>query len=316
MYVEQEIIEKVTKYVQVPQEQVVRVTKIEYRDTPQIIENLVEVPEITYQDRIIWVDSNTCHDKTVEVPGVKQIEEYVAVPVVKKVEKRIAVPKVEYVDKVIEVPVIKVVQIFVDVVTEEQTIKYVDVEIEDVQEEIVEVVTVKRVEKPEIVYVDKEIIVPKIVKVEKLVTIDREVHHAVHEETREDVDLGTETTEDVVVDTVLMKGGTLKPEIMQAVHEWDRTKMPAQYQSFTLPQLTADGRINEAKFVPPIATPAPAPAPAPASVMQAYNHPSPVQVGHYASAHPQVQQHPHYLNGRPENLYGGRFVGGKNSVYF
>jgi len=331
-YVEQEVVSKVAKYVQVPQEQVVRITKIEFRDHVQIVENLIEVPEITYQDRIKWVDTNVSTDKTVEVPVVKTITEYKEVPVVRKVEKRIEVPKIQYVENVIEIPTVRIVKKYVDVVNEVEKVVYKDVEVEEIQEEIVEVVTVKRIEKPEVVYVDKEVIVPKIIKVEKIVIVEREVHHAVHEETSVDKrGDDSEVLPDEVVEYTVMMKEALTPEIMEADHEWDRSKVPAEYKDYALPPLTADGHIDQdyvlstgATYVPPKAAPIPvvlAPVPVPMPMPMPMQAPMP---GYRPPPHMHDLRHMNgrqskacaWYDGRPSNSYGGRFVDGKNSIYF
>merc|ERR1712086_182052 len=94
-YVDVERVERIVKYVEVPKQEIVRVPKVMYLDNTQVIENIVEVPQITYIDRVV--------EKHVEVPVVKEIVEYVEVPVIQKVEKIIEVPKIEKVGKIVEI---------------------------------------------------------------------------------------------------------------------------------------------------------------------------------------------------------------------
>merc|ERR1711935_473314 len=61
-YVDVERVERIVKYVEVPKQEIVRVPKVMYLDNTQVIENIVEVPQITYIDRVVekivdvWVD--------------------------------------------------------------------------------------------------------------------------------------------------------------------------------------------------------------------------------------------------------------------
>merc|ERR1711865_1057528 len=149
----------------------------------QVIENIVEVADIVYEDRTVEKMVDVWMDKYVDVPVVKYLEEYVEVPVIKKVKKVVKVPVIEYVDKVVEVPEIKTVTTYVDDVTVEEKIKYVDMHV--------------------------EIIVPKIKKVGVLMEINCEVHHDVHEEATSDIIVEIERKEDIVNDRIHVTGGDL-----------------------------------------------------------------------------------------------------------
>merc|ERR1711935_886373 len=204
-YVDVERVERIVKYVEVPKQEIVRVPKVMYLDNTQVIENIVEVPQITYIDRVV--------EKHVDVPVVKEIVEYVEVPVIQKVEKIIEVPKIEY------------VEIHVDVV----------------EEEVVQIPNIRTVERPEIVYVDTTMTVPKIKKVGKIVEIEREIHHDVFEETTSEINLGSEVKEDVIHDRIHVRAGETKPEIGECLHVWDRSKLPPEYQNYELPEMSFDG---------------------------------------------------------------------------
>merc|ERR1740117_427378 len=227
-FVEVETEQKVTKFVEVPEHHVIFVPKIVYCDNTQVIENIVEVADIVYEDRTVEKMVDVWMDKYVDVPVVKYLEEYVEVPVIKKVKKVVKVPVIEYVDKVVEVPEIKTVT------------KYVDMHVDVIEEEIVYVPTIRRIEKPELEIVDVEIIVPKIKKVGVLMEINCEVHHDVHEEATSDIIVEIERKEDIVNDRIHVTGGDLEP-IVHSTHKWDRTQIPAQFANFLLPVLASDG---------------------------------------------------------------------------
>jgi len=230
----------VKKFVQVPEHRVVRVPKIVFADNTQIIENIVEVPEIKYTDRVVEKIVDVWEDTYLEVEEVKKIEEYVEVPVVKKVTKIVEVPVVEYVQKNIEVPEIQKVIKYVDEVTIEEQIKYIDMHVDVLEEEIVEVPVVRHVEVPELEVVDVNIYVPVVKKVGVIMEIECEVHHDVFEEKSTDVTVDIERREDVVHDRIHVNDGELEPVVL-ATHSWDTSRIPDMYRSFRLPALDKDG---------------------------------------------------------------------------
>lgn len=243
-FVEIEQIQHVTKYVTVPQEQVVRVPKIVYTDNTQIMENIVEVPEIIYKDRIVEKIVDVFEDKYIEVAMVKTIPEYVEVPVIKRVEKIIEVPVIQYVETTVEVPEIRTITTYIDEVEVEEQIRYVDMKVDVIEEEIVEVPNEILVDMPELVMVDTEIFVPEIKKVGVIMEIDCEVHHDVIEETTQEINVDIERKEDILHDRIHVDEGELEP-IIESEHIWDTSNIAIEHQHIVLPHFGEDGRTVE-----------------------------------------------------------------------
>ncbi|PFH35154.1 alveolin domain containing intermediate filament IMC9 [Besnoitia besnoiti] len=139
------------------------------RCEPQVVEKVITVPRVIYEEKITEVPQVVMRERVVEVPQVVRKEKVVQVPKIEVKEKIVEVPVVKYVDKVVEVPHCVV----------EQKIVSVDEVIR--QEKIVHVPKIEVVERiiktPKIVQVEKIIEVPRIeyreVEVEKIVEVPK-----------------------------------------------------------------------------------------------------------------------------------------------
>ncbi|PHJ24517.1 alveolin domain containing intermediate filament imc9 [Cystoisospora suis] len=134
---------------------------------PQIVEKVIHVPKITYEEKITEVPQVMLREHIVEVPEIIHKEKVVKVPKLELVEKIVEVPVVKYVDRVVEVPQHVVKEKFVEVdeiIRQEKVIPVPKIEIVE-----------KIVKQPKIVMVEKYVDVPRIeyreVEIEKIVEV-------------------------------------------------------------------------------------------------------------------------------------------------
>ena len=63
-----------------------------------------------------------------------------------------------------------------------------------------------------------------------------QMHYSVHEETMEEVSLGSKVVENTVTDSIYEKISPTS-QIETTKHVWDRTQIPKKYERYALPEL-------------------------------------------------------------------------------
>ncbi len=223
-------IEKMTRYVDIPQN--------------QEIEQIIEIPKVEIIDEVNEYEVLKTVNKYVEVVREERVIKYVDVPVIREVEQIIEIDKVEVVEKVVEVPIVKKVQKYVEVPQVQKIPRYVDVVEEQMQDQIIEIPRIEYVDKvvevplvkkvhkfvevPTVQYIDKVVDVPRITTIEKLIEIPKNEFVEVEEETRyEQVDLGT-TKVDAPIEheEVTVQGEQMDAITGGTYHHWDHSVRP------------------------------------------------------------------------------------------
>merc|ERR1719221_291475 len=102
------------EYIQpVPRTEVRTETVIREVDVPQVVEKIVEVPQVSVQENLVEIPIRLMQERVVEVPTARVCELVRQTPhvVVEEVVKQIARPVFEVVEKVVEVPQTLVVEV-------------------------------------------------------------------------------------------------------------------------------------------------------------------------------------------------------------
>ncbi|CBZ54240.1 conserved hypothetical protein [Neospora caninum Liverpool] len=120
---------------------------------PQVVETVITVPRVMYEQKITEVPQVMVRERVVEVPQVVRKEKVVTIPKIEIQEKIVELPVIKYVDKVVEVPQYVIAEKFIST---DEVIR---------QEKIVPI--------PKIEVVEKIIQTPKVIQVEKIVDVPR-----------------------------------------------------------------------------------------------------------------------------------------------